>query len=100
MRISDWSSDVCSSDLGGGAVVEEHDRAETRLRLHLARAGERDLQRLGNRAVAPVRRLPGVAARIDRETLRLAGGDRVRSEERRAGKAGVSPVSSRGSPDP
>src|SRR3546814_10495561 len=29
---------------GGGAVVEEHDRAETRLRLHLARAGERDLR--------------------------------------------------------
>src|SRR3546814_19692817 len=45
---------------GGGAVVEEHDRAETRRRLHLARAGERDLQRLRNRAVAPVRRLPGV----------------------------------------
>src|SRR3546814_5012480 len=83
MRVRDWSSDVCSYDLnataGGGAVVEEHDRAETRLRLHLARAGERDLQRLGNRAVAPVRRLPGVAARIDRETLRLAGGDRVRA---------------------
>src|SRR3546814_7165116 len=35
MRISDWSSDVCSSDLG--RFVEQHD-----VRLHCQRAGDRD----------------------------------------------------------
>src|SRR3546814_7285441 len=47
---------------GGGAVVEEHDRAETSLRLPLALAGNRELQRTRNRARAPVRRMPGVTA--------------------------------------
>src|SRR3546814_20997084 len=37
MRISDWSSDVCSSDLIGGAFVEQQ-----QARLAVERAGEED----------------------------------------------------------
>src|SRR3546814_16325081 len=37
---------------GGGAVVEEHDSAETRLRLHLARAGDREPHRPPHRTLA------------------------------------------------
>src|SRR5690606_6556502 len=70
---------------GGGAIVEEHDRADASLRLHLARAGEVDLQALWDLAVAAVRCLPDVAARIDREALRLAGGDRVRTRVAQVG---------------
>src|SRR3546814_8509461 len=39
MRISDWSSDVCSSDLAG------------RIRLDIARAGDRDVERLRDEPV-------------------------------------------------
>src|SRR3546814_15733694 len=97
MRISDWSSDVCSSDLdlaavGGapGAVggqpraVDQQcpqilDEAGLQLVVQLGVVGEDDLAgRLHQRDVA-------------------AGGDR-RSEERRVGQECVSPCRSRWSP--
>src|SRR3546814_12576378 len=72
MRISDWSSDVCSSDL---------DRRRSKGLHHhpCADPGARDLRR----------------SRRDR--LRRAGG-RARSEERRVGKECVSTCRSRWSP--
>src|SRR3546814_17677285 len=96
MRISDWSSDVCSSDLGAGAVgildaqqelaavvareqpVEQRgaraaDMEETRRRRREARDDA------GIRPFAQLRLLP-------------------RSEERRVGKECVSKCSSRWSP--
>src|SRR3546814_13449771 len=102
MRISDWSSDVCSSDLASiiwfVAVAFQQIR-----RRHLgvmAGHGRKRRSRLG-----------GIARRIDsrvRNTLQVfvqlqttvlhdhAGG--IRSEERRVGKECVSTGSSRWSP--
>src|SRR3546814_16854676 len=90
MRISDWSSDVCSSDLArrlDGAAGED------------ARAGRRPRRaEPGAGGVAPrVRRLLGVPAA--RRDLHLATLPQLRSEERRVGKEGVSTCSYRWSPD-
>src|SRR3546814_16862170 len=102
MRISDWSSDVCSSDL-----------VEVLLRAQVGRAAldHRDA------AIGRERFVPGVDrdetavvraddARIDRQRnleRRLGASGEVaieilRSEERRVGKECVSPCRSRGSP--
>src|SRR3546814_4238509 len=82
MRISDWSSDVCSSDLV--AIVAKHDGlAHAAAQVVAALAAEHDGIAV---AVEPV-----VAAcrRIDRTE---------RSEERRVGKECVSTCRSRWSP--
>src|SRR3546814_3386818 len=68
MRISDWSSDVCSSDLWQGRAVDGQCRDRHRARQSVDRDG---------------------AARTD---------DRARSEERRVGKECVSTCRSRWSP--
>src|SRR3546814_3373583 len=82
MRISDWSSDVCSSDLDGepqflGQVAGELGLAGTR------RAAEHHVEGLADAVL-----------RIGRAALVL-----VRSEERRVGKECVSTCRSRWSPD-
>src|SRR3546814_4403592 len=76
MRISDWSSDVCSSDLLGG---------RDRRRCHVRR--DADSSRKADRRGGSRRHRP-------------AGGDgaRRRSEERRVGKECVSTCRSRWSP--
>src|SRR3546814_9142017 len=79
MRISEWSSDVCSSDLPGmrqravSAVGIARDAPETRLMPEDAGEGRGDADR--------------------------AAAVRTRSEERRAGHEGVSTCRSRWSPD-
>src|SRR3546814_5997766 len=40
MRISDWSSDVCSSDLAGGEVVVAGQRADREVSTFVAHIGE------------------------------------------------------------
>src|SRR3546814_20486257 len=117
MRISDWSSDVCSSDLAGARF--EHDRAA---RLHQCR---RRAQRpaVVRRARQQPRRRAGRGVRFGPEfrqflrPWRSADADRrqraalrqfehqldlradgVRSEERRVGKECVSTCRSRWSP--
>src|SRR3546814_9983219 len=72
MRISDWSSDVCSSDLDRGIAVRPV-------------ADQRDDPRL-------------VERRLHRIALDRAGLVRLRSEERRVGKECVSTCRSRWSP--
>src|SRR3546814_2913139 len=76
MRISDWSSDVCSSDLG---ATKEYDRARRHQR------AERDdpFEHAADE---------GVARQRDRIV------ERRRSEERRVGKECVSTCRSRWSP--
>src|SRR3546814_19466293 len=75
MRISDWSSDVCSSDLNGGSALAprrpagQRDRGDQRERRHARH-----------------------------QQLRPAGHRRLRSEERRVGKECVSTCRSRWSP--
>src|SRR3546814_10041351 len=87
MRISDWSSDVCSSDLGDERLV---------------RLGERGFLAVEQRIVPrDDRRLVGAAApeRGDVEPgahVPQRGG--CRSEERRVGKGWVSPCRSRWAP--
>src|SRR3546814_12374335 len=93
MRISDWSSDVCSSDLSLGARVGEAPQ----------RLGPVDPGALGPAANSDL-----AAADVETERDRLTFGERgdearvlqCRSEERRVGKACVSTCRSRGSPPP
>src|SRR3546814_17143841 len=100
MRISDWSSDVCSSDLPG-LVCAAH------LGAGFAEGGCLDAVRTLATAVA--RRAcnagGGLALARDRPrrrhaplALAPAGSACVRSEERRGGKACVSTCRSRGEP--
>src|SRR3546814_11805577 len=102
MRISDWSSDVCSSDLKAeGAVVDAARQAE-------AIFGERDLAAmvalrhradLRDRLMAFVDEEQGIVGQIfEQGRRRLAGQAAGRSEERRVGKGGVSRCRSRWSP--
>src|SRR3546814_11251791 len=98
MRISDWSSDVCSSDLpvqraelvarGIAQIGEIHFHA-----IALAHA-----RRVFDRGAAGLdaRRMPGVG--LLRIRHRDTVGAAVRSEERRVGKECVSKCSSRRSP--
>src|SRR3546814_13369433 len=103
MRISDWSSDVCSSDLSSGAVVTvPHERQLVGLPDELAGRtyGRGHRSRLGNRGGGRRRRARG---RRDgggrRPRGRARGTDpRRRVEERRVGKECVSTCRSRWSP--
>src|SRR3546814_19439628 len=105
MRISDWSSDVCSSDLEElvGAQVERLD-VDDALDLGAVLDRGEDAGVVGfGRALAHEETL-GLDAEDDRddaeERADEAGADRVeRSEERSVGKEGVSTCRSRGSPD-
>src|SRR3546814_14844045 len=81
MRISDWSSDVCSSDLVDRAVLYRV------LYVHQPD----DVQRMGQGL--------GLAADFrDHGRLKRMRRQRARSQERRVGKACVSPCTSRWSP--
>src|SRR3546814_5712623 len=90
MRISDWSSDVCSSDLCRRGVGEHR----------LVQREQPVVQRTGAR---PVIRGAG-GGEIGAQSRRDIGGDgdaarAARSEERRGGKECVSPCRSRWWPD-
>src|SRR3546814_18819356 len=101
MRISDWSSDVCSSDLlrlPTGIASAPRDGAGERLARQLQtdpdrRRGERQQQEPEGRPRLPV--VAGDELRVDRlgEPARI-----LRSEERRVGKECVSTCRSRWSP--
>src|SRR3546814_17112124 len=105
MRISDWSSDVCSSDLQGAIFLERHQDAA-----HLGLAASLDQPLLELRGLH-------VRGRIERGFKRAMFGNQlarglgpdapdardivrtVRSSERRVVKACVRPCRSRWSPD-
>src|SRR3546814_10994930 len=98
MRISDWSSDVCSSDLQNAAELERIAGRPVQL------GGSADAVRTDvARATAGGRiALRAIIARRQRivEVARRAGGPRAaaRSEGRRVGKEGVRTCRSRWSP--
>src|SRR3546814_16651208 len=104
MRISDWSSDVCSSDLFDGQQAVVHDggfreldgdRLGRHLVLH-ADSLEKLRQLLIERAArGEIDGDPEIEA-LAAPTLPLLDG--VRSEERRVGQECVSPCRSRWSP--
>src|SRR3546814_18195175 len=83
MRISDWSSDVCSSDLHAAAGVAEDHRVEQGDLLPHRRQHADRIER----------------AAQERQRRNHHQRDHLRSEERRVGKECVSTCSSRGSPD-
>src|SRR3546814_11356242 len=95
MRISDWSSDVCSSDLTQGEMPLTDPIARFVTRKAYEKAG------------GPIRRdlfsNEGDIYLIDRELVERLAKDKLerraaRSEERRVGKEGVSTGRSRWSP--
>src|SRR3546814_14640677 len=91
MRISDWSSDVCSSDL-----VRPRSFGPTPC-LEIARSGEKhdsdpEFREIGGKSDAVA---VATQAHIDqgqRRTPSLRQRDRLRTEERRVGKVWVSTV--------
>src|SRR3546814_11867163 len=91
MRISDWSSDVCSSDLGGASPL-----ADTRI--------DGGARHGGNRIGAETRPRLRRVQRLERERAERFGLEadgavaRARSGERRVGKECVSTCRSRWSP--
>src|SRR3546814_14527550 len=97
MRISDWSSDVCSSDLIVGDISDEHDIEIEGVQLQrdgsLIVDGKVTLRDLNRRFEwrLPDEEVSTIAGLILHET-------RCRSEERRVGKACVSTVRSGWSP--
>src|SRR3546814_20155307 len=100
MRISDWSSDVCSSDLlsqplcaAALADFQQAQRVGCAAVLHVVAAGEHDVVAGGEQA-GVVQGLHGVARGLAR------GPAAARSEKRRVGKECVSPVHYRWSPYP
>src|SRR3546814_17039492 len=99
MRISDWSSDVCSSDLVGieRARLAEHLELDQVPAARLARQPQRADRIFGAEAAGGVGQI-GDLLRVDEvgPRRRLRVGDR--SEERRVGKECVGQVSYRWSP--
>src|SRR3546814_11645909 len=106
MRISDWSSDVCSSDLtylhkqdgrGVNAVIVVLDGGDDALAheiaVHAAFTKPRYLRRED---------VPAAEAAEERSPLEgiTRSEGKPRSEERRGGKGGVSKCKSRVAPDP
>src|SRR3546814_1532849 len=88
MRISDWSSDVCSSDL------VEQEAVEARLLLHALAGVDQQQRRVGTgRAGDHVLDELAMAGRVDDHVVAFG-----RSEERRVGKECVSTCRSRWSP--
>src|SRR3546814_15904400 len=99
MRISDWSSDVCSSDLAG------HQSAGLGIRRGIAAIGRQPAGELPHVDISRI--LRQLAALADAGTVVVpqiaepfdVGGARIRrSEERRVGKECVSTCRSRWSP--
>src|SRR3546814_2622204 len=97
MRISDWSSDVCSSDLHG-----DQGRAQAAVVAALQQGQQQGMQFarfLGREQAQLAGRDRGDADRAQR-LLDARGLAMGRSEERRAGKECVSTCRSRWPPDP
>src|SRR3546814_12205754 len=99
MRISDWSSDVCSSDLRLGTFRQIRDAVFDRV------VGEQlGVQRVRHavavRRAGRILRIAEQMVLIERRAVDLGGGEIHRSEERRVGKECVSTCRSRWSPYP
>src|SRR3546814_17418316 len=103
MRISDWSSDVCSSDLIGGAHADEVGRVGLGGGNRRLDAAEADMM-LGPDIGLEAQRLRGIGEVDRRDVAALDAHEvdlvlrRVRSEERRVGKECVSTCRSRWTP--
>src|SRR3546814_15321766 len=105
MRISDWSSDVCSSDLGQqvllelapGLLVDRRERLVHQQHLGVDGEGAGKADALAHDARQLVR--VGLLETLEADLADVAPRHR-RSEERRVGNECVSTCRSRGWPDP
>src|SRR3546814_12539111 len=97
MRISDWSSDVCSSDLQSLAIIEYLDEVYPDPPLipgdSIERAKIRSMVQIVACDIHPINNL-----RVLKHLRKQIGLDQERSEERRVGKECVSTCRSRWSP--
>src|SRR3546814_15586179 len=103
MRISDWSSDVCSSDLRlrGSRCGKARRRRCTKGRILEVMVDERRRCGIGDRVPGVTFRLRDGAQWVEKTRAELFGNRRVvifRSEERRVGKECVSTCRYRWSP--
>src|SRR3546814_13635818 len=101
MRISDWSSDVCSSDLADPAGFQwliGDDRANSVFAWLRKGSTGHPLLVVGN-FTPVVREHYRVGVPEDRRWLEIFNSDAERSEERRGGKECVSTCRSRWAPD-
>src|SRR3546814_11035411 len=103
MRISDWSSDVCSSDLANGVLLAAGKRhLDTRLGIeHVARDTACELTWRGigaGRGRAVFHGGITIHEGADGSDANLSNKNLLRSEERRVGKECVSTCRSRWSP--
>src|SRR3546814_3543479 len=86
MRISDWSSDVCSSDLAGAeppgarGVGDQRREVESHVLARLGTAKGRAVQRDQQRQMQPAA-VPGVAQLVRRHGHRRAARRRLRRSE-------------------
>src|SRR3546814_15155789 len=95
MRISDWSSDVCSSDLGMFDDVSM-DRLSRIMRRHIALAEPKAVLLLSDKTIRILGTADTPQARQKLHVLNHDNGTvRARSEERRVGKECVSTCRSR-----
>src|SRR3546814_8656199 len=100
MRISDWSSDVCSSDLGlswNGNATSLSALPPLLAAVAERAPGERPMLQIDAAADSDYGTLARVLAAANGAGLQDIG---FRSEERRVGKEGCSTFRSRWSPDP
>src|SRR3546814_5279685 len=95
MRISDWSSDVCSSDLGRGKQVEAA-RIVAQQAIESARVAQEQVLNKARIERDRLQRSQQIAQRQSIEEAEISA--RERSEERRVGKECVSTCRSRWSP--
>src|SRR3546814_14396868 len=100
MRISDWSSDVCSSDLPRLLPPRRSERPATRPLLPEAEGADDLLSQCVDHAGdrRPVRDHLRYRQSVQHPPAARVGAQRRRSEERRVGKACVSTCRSRWSP--
>src|SRR3546814_17205169 len=99
MRISDWSSDVCSSDLAAGTMTASGSHAVVATFLAQHNTMPHGGVHAGHDARSPVSTVSSTGAQqqvVTSHLLKLRG--TCRSEERRVGKECVSTCRSRWSP--
>src|SRR3546814_15079323 len=102
MRISDWSSDVCSSDLKGplamAHILVGYELGGGHGHVHRLMPLVRALEQRGHRVTFFLRNIRENAGLLSRERRAVLPVPDLRSEERRVGKECVSTCSSRWSP--
>src|SRR3546814_15946158 len=102
MRISDWSSDVCSSDLRFPAIGDSRDTAAIEMPFDIGAriepiSGGKRINSLSMRLNEAQHGVMPLLGNEGRGKLQIA--EPIRSEERRVGKECVSTCRSRWSPD-